>query len=247
MSRKSKFLSAVLLACATLLAALPCFGGELEDVTMRARNCGVSEVALDQAKGLPSDAAVSVISPLLAACVDRLPLAPLETKLAEGIAKRVPVPMITRVLDRQLNSYRFARELLLTTVGTTDVAALKTVGDGVVEGVSRSDFTDFATSFGDRPDELFQAGLTMVSLQGQAGFDYDLTRRILDQGFAKGTLTPEWKYFVRIILAARKHSIDDRIVADAAVAVLDEGGPVSDVLPTLGFTGRDLGSGRAID
>ncbi|QJB57006.1 hypothetical protein [Pseudodesulfovibrio sp. zrk46] len=229
----------------TLLISLPCLAGELDEMAARARNCGVSEAAVSQAESLSAstspDAAASVLSPLLNCCVDQLPITPLETKLAEGVAKRVPPAVIARALQKQLDSYRFARELLLTTAGTSDGVALEIVGNGVAEGVARSSFSDFVATYRDRPGPLFEAGLTMVSLQGQAGFDYALTRRILDRGFASGSLTTEWKYFVRVILEARKHSIEDQAVTDAAVAVLDEGGPVSDVLPALGFTGRNLG------
>ncbi len=90
------------------------------------------------------------------------------------------------------------------------------------------------------PDAFFLTGLAMISYQGQAGFDSALTRKILAQAAESGGIAPEWRYFVRIILAARRRGVEDAAIAKAAVVSLREGKSVTDVMTRLGFTGRSL-------
>lgn len=245
--RYSTYLSAPLAVALVLSFSLVFAGGSLDDIAQRSLNCGVSSETVEQVDDLASsgavsnDVAASLLSPLLSACVEQLPVAPLEAKLSEGMTKRVPYPIIALALKKSLDGYRFGRELLLTTTGTLDPKALKVVGEGIDRNVPKTDFETYAVTYGKQSPDAFLTGLDMVSLQGQAEYDFSLTSRILERGFASGNLTHDWHYFVRIILTARKRGIGDAAIADAAIAVLDKGGPVSDVLPELGFTGRDLG------
>lgn len=216
---------------------------------MRARKCGVFVGTVDDlrsrvsAGALSDDQAAGLLSPLLDACVDQLPVAPFEDKLAEGLSKRVPPQRIIPVLEKWLAQYRFARKLLLTTRGTLPGEGLLLLGEGLTKGVPERDFEAYMKDFGGQPETSFLTGLAMTSYQGQAGFDPAQTRRILTQAAANGSIGPEWRYFVRIILAARKRGVSDQAIADAAVATLRDGKSVNDVVTRLGFTGRSL-SGR---
>lgn len=219
----------------------------LNETIERATNCGVPDESIALVKsrfdkgGEPEFQAVSLLTPLLEACVEQLPVTPLADRLAEGVAKHVRSRSIGMALERRLDAYRFARSLLLTRTGTLDPQALDVVGRAVDERVARQDFEQFVSEFGKAPKEEFLTGVTMISLQGQAGFDIELTREILRRGLEQGNLDKGWRYFVRVILTARKKGIDDRAVADAALAVLDNDGAVYDVLEELGFTRRALG------
>lgn len=246
-SRFNSYFTALLVCALFLSFPATSMAGKLDDMLTHARNCGVSSEAVEQIQGLASGGsaeaeASAVLSPLLNACVEQLPTTPLETKLSEGVAKRVPPRVIAGALEKKLAGFRFAREVLLTTTGSLDATALEIVGNGVGKGVPRSDFEEFASDFGKQKPEVFLTGLTMVSLQGQAGYDFGLTRKILKKGVESGNLTPDWQYLVRVVLTARKQGIADAAVAAAAVAVLEKGGHVSSILPELGFTGRDLGA-----
>lgn len=183
----------------------------------------------------------SLVSPLLDACVEQLPVSPLADKLAEGLTKRVSPVFISRALNKRLESYRFARALLMTRKGSLDADALAVIGAGVDEGVSREDFEVYVSEFSIVPNEQFLTGLNIVSLNGQVGFSPELSRRIIRYGLSNESLGADWAYFVRIILTARKRGVDDETIAAAAVDVLSDGGIVSDVIEKLGFTGRDLG------
>lgn len=230
-----------------LMPTLASAGMGLGELVDRAEKCGVPSESVTRVQKLAAagtvseEQAVSLLSPLLTACVEVLPVEPFEEKLGEGIAKNVAPPFIIRALEKRLAAYKFARELLLTTVGSATPDTLAIVGQGVDKGVPRTDFEAFASRYASVEPGLFEVGLAMLSLQGQAGFGYPLTRDILDVGLDKGTLSVDWRYFVRVILTARKRGIGDDAIGKAAIKVLEEGGPVSEVLTELGFTGRSFG------
>lgn len=243
----SAYLTVALWAVCLLMPSLALAGMGLAEFAERAKTCGVSSDAVAQVQSLVTndrtteEQAVSLLVPLLAACVEQLPLESLEDKLAEGVTKQVPSQFIVGALEQRLDGYRFARELLLTTLGVSTPETLAVVGEGVVKDVPKVDFDDYVSTYAHKPAEQFQVGLVMVSLQGQAGFAYDLTKQILAQGYESESLSSGWEYFVRVVLAARKQGIADKTIADAAITVLADDGLVSEVMTELGFTGRDLG------
>lgn len=235
---------ALLLAC---LAAGPvrAAGDSFSALADKARSCGVSGetvngLASQVAQGLiGGDQAGALLAPLLAACGERLPLAPLEDKLAEGLAKRVPVELILPVLTRRLDAFRQARLMLEGAPGDSPEALLA-LGEGLDLSVPASSFEAYLSEFRPLTGDRFLTGLSMVAYQGQAQFDNALTLDMIRQGVASDSLAPGWRYFVRIILAARRRGLDDAAVARAAVETLREGGAVTGVVTRLGFTGRSL-------
>lgn len=217
----------------------------------RARVCGVFSGTIDQVQAsvhegaIKADAATQLLSPLVAACEAQLPLAPFEDKLAEGLAKRVPPPLIIRALDRKLGDYRFALGLLGGPSEELNPELLIVIGEGLSKGVSRDVFEDYMSSYSKEPAGSLLSGAEMTSLLSQADFDYQLTRSMLDAGFESGEISPQWRYFIRIVLVARQRGISDVAIADAAKAVLADGGSLTDVSSRLGFTSRSL-TGRNI-
>ncbi len=217
----------------------------------RARSCGVSSGMVDQVEswadeGLFSEKdAVSLLSPVVAACSEKLPLAPFEDKLAEGLAKRVSPSVIARALGRKLDEYLFAGGLLQASGHGNDPKALVVLGEGLSKGVPRQDFADYVSSYGEQAPEPFLTGMEMTSLLSQAGFDYGLTRSMLDASSGPGGLSPDWRYFIRIVLVARQRGLSDAAIAEAARDVVIESGSPADVSTRLGFTIRDM-TGRNV-
>ncbi|MBI9080570.1 MAG: hypothetical protein JEY79_12625 [Pseudodesulfovibrio sp.] len=253
MNRHCKSYGVMALLAFFLLSASCAWAGDAGFVKMadRARECGVSSGMIGQiesftAEGSLSDAeAVSLLLPLVAACADNFPLASFEDKLAEGFAKQVGPFSIVRALDRKLDEFRFARDMLQDSGGGVAQQALVVLGEGLSKGVPRQDFKTYVSMYGDHAPELFLTGLEMMSLLSQAGFDFRLTRSMLDVGFAGKGLSPEWRYFVRIVLVARQRGLTDDAIAEAAGTVLEDSGSLADVAVHLGFTSRDL-SGRGL-
>jgi len=229
------------------LAATPALaGGTFAAGADKARRCGVSgeivnTLASLMARGtLDEGQAEALLAPLLDACGEKLPLAPIEDKLAEGLAKNVPPERIAPVLGQRVADYRRGRVLLTTGRGDATPEALTVVGEGLAMGASEADFAAYLAAFGKLPEPTFLTGLSMVSYQGQAGFPPDLTLGVIREGVEAGSLGDGYRYLVRIILAARRRGLGDAAIAEAARATLRDGKPVTDVVTRLGFTGRSL-------
>jgi len=221
------------------------------DLVERARTCGVFSGTIDQVNSSVLDGSLEeaegekLLSPLVAACENKLPLAPFEDKLAEGLAKHIPPLLIARALNKKLDEYKFAKGLLGAPAKDADPQLLIVLGEGLSKGVPRQDFEGYVSSYGDQASEPFLVGMEMASLLSQAGFDYKLTSSILDAGFAANSLSPQWRYFIRIVLVARQRGLSDDFIAEAAKGVLGDGGSLGDASTRLGFTSRDL-TGRDI-
>lgn len=216
------------------------------DPVERARSCGVFSGTIDRVEsavregGITRDDADRFLGVLIDVCEEGLPLAPFEDKLAEGLAKRVAPPLIVRALNNKLDDYRFAQQLLADPPDAPRPQLLVLLGEGLSKGVPRSVFEDVISVFNDQPASMLKNGLEMASLLSQVGFDYQLTRSILDAGFSAQSLSPQWRYFVRIVLMARKRGESDSNIASAAREVLTSGGSLRDVSSLLGFTSRDM-------
>lgn len=240
------------IAVSLILGAKPApASGDLAAVADNARDCGVFSGSVDQVRssvlgnGLREADGVLLLKPLLAACEKGLPMAPFEDKLAEGLAKHVPPPSIARALNKMLGEYGYALELLGGPSAEMSPAMLVVMGEGLFKGVPRDVFKDYMASFGREPADPLLNGAEMTSLLSQAGFDYSLVKPMLEAGFKANGLSPEWRYFIRIVLIARQRGLSDSSIADAAQGVLAEKGSLTDVSARLGFTSRDL-TGRNI-
>ncbi|MCJ2163579.1 MULTISPECIES: hypothetical protein [unclassified Pseudodesulfovibrio] len=222
----------------------------LVDLADRARKCGVFSETVDRVLSsvssgvLAESDAQSLLSPLLEACETGLPTAPFEDKLEEGLSKSVAPPLVVRALERKLEEYTFARSLLDGRLVAPDPRPLVVLGEGLSKGTPREDVQAYVVDFSSQPPEPFLTGAEMTSLLGQVGFDYDLTRSMLQAGFDSKGLTYEWRFFVRLVLVARQRGLTDEAIAGGAVQVLSANGSLSDVSARLGFTSRSL-TGRA--
>jgi len=244
-TRHYNFFRAAMAACLlAVILAMPMTA--FADMAKRARDCGVSPDTVDAVLSAfgPADGADSpsekVLKPFVDACDAQLPIGPLEDKLAEGVAKRVAPPLIIRALDMIVADYGKAKALLLPRGETVDPRLLEIFGSGLAKGVPETVFHDYINTYGSQPAGEFETGAEMGSLLVQAGFDWTSVRSLLDAGFDAGSLSPQWRYFVRIVLVARQRGVADPAIAEAARAVLAARGVPTDVPARLGFTGRNM-------
>jgi hypothetical protein len=243
---------ALLLALCLSFQARPAGAGDasFSSLADRARECGVYSETVDRVRSavasgdLSEPDGASLLAPLIDACGLKLPLAPLEDKLEEGLSKRVRPPLIVRALQTRIRDYLFVAGLFSGPRDKIDQRVLAVLGEGVSKGTPRGDVEAYVAEFSGQPPEPFLTGAEMVSLLGQAHFDYKLTRSVLQAGFDAGSLTPDWRYFIRLVLIARQRGLKDREIADGAAAVLSDDGSLGDVSIRLGFTSRSL-TGRS--
>lgn len=253
MNKPSKFVSFALTALFCLLAATAGQAADagFQDTVDRARACGVFPDSIDSVRAavasdrLPESEGKALLTPLLEACTEKLPTAPFEDKLAEGLAKRVPTPLIVRALDQKLDAYRFINTLLVGNFEKVDPELLVVLGEGVSKGAPQSDVAAYVSTFSKEHPTPFLTGAHMVSLLGQAEFNYELTRSMLETAFAMGGPSSEWRYFIRLVLVARKRGLEDKDIASAARKVLGVKGSLNDLSARLGFTSRSL-TGRSV-
>ena len=248
MNKLSRFLAIAVAGVFCLLTATASFAdhASFAETAEQARKCGIFSGSIDRVTAAVKDGAISeddgngLLVTLLEVCNGRLPLAPFEDKLAEGLAKRVAPPLIVRALQSKLDVYRFVRRLLSARFEIVDPELLVVMGEGVSQGASRIDMEAYVDEFSDRAASPFLNGAHMVSLLGQSGFDYGLTRSMLVEAFSAGGPAAEWRYLIRIVLVARKRGLSDGDIAEAARRTLAENGSLSDVSSRLGFTSRSM-------
>lgn len=241
---------ALLLALCLSFPARPAGAGdEFVAMSERALECGVHAETVERVYAAVDSGEVNgpqgadLLLPLVEACDLELPLAPFEDKLEEGLSKHVRPEAIARALQEKVEDYVFVRNLLPEPREKVDSRALEALADGVGRGVPREDVEAYAAEFGGVSVQRripFLVGAEVVSLLGQVRFDYDLTRTMLEAGFASDSLTPEWKYLIRLVLLARERGLKDKHVAAHAVIVLSDRGSLSDLYARLGLTGRSL-------
>jgi hypothetical protein len=188
----------------------------------------------------------ALLSRIEAACAEGFPAAPFEGKLAEGLAKKVPPARIVRTLDAKLEAFRGGAAMLRDCGAPISPEILTVVGEGMFGEAPPAMLRDYVCAYAARQAGPFLTGLEMTLLLHRAGFDYGLTRTLLDAGFESGSLAAPWRYFVRVVLVARQRGVADETVTRTAIDVVRGGGSPSDVSARLGFTDRDL-SGRTLD
>lgn len=248
MRRRFSFYGFVLAGLLCLLAAPAVLAAELSlpETTARAQECGVRSETLGLVSAAVEEGSLAeadgagLLMPLIEACADQFSLTSFEDKLAEGLAKRVPAARISAVLEAKLDAYRFVRNLLSPRFAHLDPELLTVMGEGVSQGTPREDVARYVADFSGRPTGPFLIGAHMVCLLGQSSFDYGLTRDILEKAFAAGGPSPQWRYFIRLVLVGRQRGLSDGEIASAAGRVLADGGSLKDVSSRLGFTFRSL-------
>lgn len=222
------------------------------DINSKARECGVFPETLERVdslvreKNLTQTDAKELLQPLLGICAEKLPLAPFEDKLSEGLAKRVPPVRIVQALGAMKAQFLTAREIVAKRDGVIQVEALTTVGEGLAKGVPQSYFERYVSQFSGVDDARFLAGANVASMLGQIGFEYPLASSVLQAGFDSGTFgsSSQWRQYIRIVLIARQRGATDKAIAQATDEVLLSGGSLGDISSRLGFTSRDL-TGRS--
>ncbi|WP_319471275.1 hypothetical protein [uncultured Pseudodesulfovibrio sp.] len=220
---------------------------DFETMAKDAKECGISSVSVDILETAVHDGKLSggdagrLLGRLVEVCSEKLPAFPFEEKMAEGLAKRVAPAAVERVLAAKLEDYRDAKRILTEAGKGDDTSLLVIAGEGLSNGVSTSELRAFASARGENDEKEFLVGMEMLCLLRQAGFDAALVNDTLDTGFESGSLSPEWRYFIRVALVARERGVDNASIMKAARQVLASGGVPGDVSIRLGFTSRNIG------
>lgn len=168
----------------------------------------------------------------------------LRAKMDEGRAKRIPAPRIVAALETRVEHGRFVMGLPQAAAAGRSAAEVEALGmlvDSLEIGLLPEDLERLSQAGGSLAQLAVAA--EMSAMLRQMDFDPDLAARIVDTGLASGALDREWRSLPQIAALARRRGLTDGEVAQAVLKNLAAGATPRDLLPDLGFTGRDLQRG----
>jgi hypothetical protein len=247
-----------LLLCLALLWALPSVPALAQDAASRAADaaldCGAPEESVARILAavldgrLSREDGVALLEPMVQACREGLPPAPLAAKADEGLGKSVPVPVLRQALDRRLDHLRFARGLLAPRArgAALPPAALAGLAEALEAGLPREALAGLAARQPRAPADMFADAARVWAYLGRAGLPLDDGRAVAEAGLEHGSLTPLWLQFPRLAAQALQRGLTPQAVREAAVATLRDGAGPADAAARLGLTSRSLerGPGR---
>ena len=224
----------------------------LAEVLVRAREAGLAEPVISQTlamtydAGIDRSAAARILVVLFEARQMEFDLEPFQSRIEEGIAKRIEGTRIATALEERLQRQVLVRERLQPgpdRAASTDQAAVVALADGLEMGLAPQDLDVLLQRAGDASLAMTAVAAEMWALLKQLDFDSALTDQIITEGLAQKALHPAWRNFPQIVVIARQKGVPDKETGAEALKGLQAGGEPADLLSRLGFTGRNLRTG----
>jgi hypothetical protein len=201
-------------------------------------------VALAYDAGLDRAAAADLLAGVHALLVMGFPAEPITAKMDEGLAKRIPAARIVAALQTRVDNGSFVMQLPQASTGggaQSDRESLAMLADSLELGLARGDLEQLAQAGGSLA--MVAVAAEMTAMLQQIGFDPEWQARIAHTGLKAGALEKAWRSLPQIVALARQRDIPDSDIAQAVIERLEKGAGPQDLLPALGFTGRDLRQG----
>jgi len=233
--------------------------GDVAEAIKDAQSAGVGSTTLNHLLTLgyqnevESKAMAGFIRVLTEAQREGFPLEPFTNKIEEGVAKRVPSPLIQTVLAKKLEDYRFTKSTIQETFekhGEKNPVIphgyLLRLSESLSCGLSREELRTLLEHASSPPvlPPLAMAAETMASLK-QNQFDPAMAQQIAIVGLKHNYFTPERRDTARIIIVAKKKGISDLTVTTAALETFQRKGTLEGLASRLGVTSGDLTPGPA--
>ncbi|MBW2369259.1 MAG: hypothetical protein JRH15_15415 [Deltaproteobacteria bacterium] len=171
-----------------------------------------------------------------------LPLQPFTDKIMEGLAKKVPPPLILSVLDTKMAVYRDANELVSKVIKKAGGdRALPAVAMAVERGVSVDGFRTLYASGKKSADVVFHSAHAVADLYGM-GFSESQSIRIAGAGMAAGYFRTDHSRLVQMTARAKKSGRSHEEIANTLASGLRKGNSMSDIGRNL-YGPRGVGNG----
>ena len=232
---------------------------DVAEATKDAQSAGVGSATLNHLLTLgyqnevESKAMAGFIRVLTEAQREGFPPEPFTNKIEEGVAKRVPSPLIQTVLAKKLEDYRFTKSTIQETLekhgekkSVIPHGYLSRLSENLSCGLSREELRillEHASSPSILPS-LAMAAETMASLK-QNQFDPAMAQQIAITGLKHNYFTPERRDIARIIIVAKKKGISDLTVTTAVLETFQKKSSLQGLASRLGVTAGDLTRGPA--
>jgi hypothetical protein len=267
MERLPKEISSKVFIALTLLLILfgkDALGQEMKsnvaEAVKEARSVGVPTSTLNQLLALgyqhqvDSKMMTSFIQTLTETQREEIPLTPFTNKIEEGLAKRVPHPVIQQVLEKKLDDYRFTRLAIQETFkkrGEKQAAVppeyLLRLSESLACGISKENLRGLieqAPPSSSLPS-LAMAVETVASLE-QNQFDPKMAQQITLIGLTHNYFTPENREFARIIIVAKQKGIPLQKISSITIDTIQKKRTIQDLASRLEVTAADLSHGPIV-
>jgi hypothetical protein len=246
----------LIIGLAGVFGVPPLFSGNLSQSLLphikKASEAGVPDSTISRllAYGYDNGLKPAHISELLALIVrvihQKLPPKPFIQKLEEGLAKRVDPELLVSVLSKKIENYLFVKtsikEVYHITLDPRD-ECLPIMAESLALGLSKNEFKSLLKQSPGFLKHSLAIAMENKALLKQLHFDENLMNQMLTAILGTEHLSPEWRNLSKIISACKKRGIPDKKIHRAVVDLLKKQGRLFEILPTLGFTDRDLKHG----
>ncbi len=230
--------------------------GATRDVTSaveEARKAGVPDatvsrlLALGYDNGAEAASMANLVRIVGTVKKEDLPLEPFVSKIAEGMAKRVPVASIEQVLNQKKQDYLFTRSITADYLKKYGIQQQVTPEDlvGIAEtlysGLSRE---DLARTLEQAPAGSLFTLKRVVSVQAslkRIGFDPKLSDRIVSTALEHKFFARQRRGFVRALVAGKRKGVSDEKITEAVLSTMQNGGTVAGFCSQIGVSSSDIG------
>jgi hypothetical protein len=240
----------------------PIFAGDETDVTFaveQARDAGVPENLLNRMLAfgykykLDENEMAHFVRMSEEAKKEDLPIAPLVSKIEEGLAKRVKPRVIERVLKKELSQYRFARKVASETMSRWDMPKENLRSEELVRlsktlsmGISEQELKGFLVRAPKAPlSEIADAAELMAALK-QSRMQSQIVEKIVIYGLREGFFSKTAWDLPLMVHSAKSHKLSDTKIKAAVMEVVKGQKSVMEAHIGLGLDPNDLSLGPQV-
>jgi hypothetical protein len=182
-----------------------------------------------------------------------LPIAPLVSKIEEGLAKRVQPQIIQRVLKRELSQYRFARNIAFETINRWGVPKERLKSEELVRlsktlsmGISEQEMKGFFARVPKAPLSEIVDAVELKAALKQSRMHPEIAEEIVFDGLRGGFFVKTaWKLPL-MVDSAKSHKVSDAKIKAAVQEVIRGKKSVMEAHIGLGLDPNDLTRGPQI-
>jgi hypothetical protein len=232
---RNSFLCLITIAVAFMVPIQVCAQNDHASVTravQEAKKAGVSDetigrlLSLGYDNGIDAAPMANLVRIIGEVGKENLPQAPFVNKIEEGLAKHVPAASIEQVLNQKKQNYLFTMSVVAGYLKnhnlSQDISARDFVGiaESLNGGLSPADLSStMERSPGVSLSRIRRAVNLQASLK-QAGFDPELSDRIISTGLQYNFFTAQQRGFARAIVTGKRKGIPDDEIAEAALSTI---------------------------
>jgi len=179
-----------------------------------------------------------------------LPLDPLIGKMDEGLAKRVRVRTVARAVEKEMNRYRFVRQLARKAMDRNSIQSrhlrgrdLARMAKAASMGLQDSELEAFFSEAPPASMAQYAHALELTAAMKQSGLDFAKGKEIAFAGLERGYFSESAWALAVTVHAAKKSGLSDAVIAKEASEVVQGGKSIQAAQESLNLDTRGLTGG----